>query len=243
MSVAIFTDNDFDKTNGVTTTLKALLRHAPPDLRVRIYTLSTADVDEPDYLALRSLSAPIPYYAEMQMYLPRMRKFRQRLAADGIRLLHLTTPGPAGLAARYFASHGGFQPGLRLVGSFHTNLAEYTTLLSGSTRLGSLMDEYMRWSVRRVRNRARPLPRHDESSDRAPLETVAAVAVVTRRRYVNLLASAAVDGTPGALGRERTLSGGALRRPRLTRERVGFARASRLTTAPRPRPAPSGHRR
>lgn len=48
MSVAIFTDNDFGKTNGVTTTLKALLRHAPPDLRLRIYTLSAADVDEPD---------------------------------------------------------------------------------------------------------------------------------------------------------------------------------------------------
>jgi glycosyltransferase involved in cell wall biosynthesis len=141
MSVAIFTDNDFDKTNGVTTTLKALLRHTPADLRLRIYTLSAVAVDEPDYLALRSLSAPIPFYSEMQMYLPRVREFRRRLVADGIRLLHLTTPGPAGLAAKYFAS----QRGLPLVGSFHTNLSEYTTLLSGSSRLGGLMGEYMRW--------------------------------------------------------------------------------------------------
>jgi glycosyltransferase involved in cell wall biosynthesis len=140
MSVAIFTDNDFDKTNGVTTTLKALLRHAPSDLRVRIYTLSEVEVDEPNYFAPRSLSVPIPFYSEMQMYLPRMRAFRRQLAADGVRLLHLTTPGPTGLAARYFASRG-----LRLVGSFHTNLAEYTTLLSGSKTLGDLMDEYMRW--------------------------------------------------------------------------------------------------
>jgi glycosyltransferase involved in cell wall biosynthesis len=145
MSVAIFTDNDFDKTNGVTTTLKALLRHAPPDLRVRIYTMSALKVDEPDYLALRSLSTPIPFYSEMRMYIPRMRELRRHLVADGIQLLHLTTPGPTGLAARYFASQGGFNPGLRLVGSFHTNLAEYTTLLSGSSRLGSLMEKYMRW--------------------------------------------------------------------------------------------------
>ena len=141
MSVAIFTDNDFDKTNGVTTTLKALLRHAPPDIRLRIYTLSEIDVDQPDYLALRSMSMPIPFYSEMQMYVPRMRRFRRRLAADGVRLLHLTTPGPTGLAARYFASRSR----LRLVGSFHTNLAEYTTILSGSRQLGNLMEEYMRW--------------------------------------------------------------------------------------------------
>ena len=30
MNVAIFTDNDFDKVNGVTTTLRAVLEHAPP---------------------------------------------------------------------------------------------------------------------------------------------------------------------------------------------------------------------
>jgi glycosyltransferase involved in cell wall biosynthesis len=32
-----------------------------------------------------------------------------------------------------------------MVGSFHTDLAAYTALLSGSRRLGALMREYMRW--------------------------------------------------------------------------------------------------
>jgi len=32
MRVAVFTDNDFDKVNGVTTALTALLDHAPPDI-------------------------------------------------------------------------------------------------------------------------------------------------------------------------------------------------------------------
>jgi glycosyltransferase involved in cell wall biosynthesis len=70
-----------------------------------------------------------------------------------MKLLHVTTPGPMGLAARYFASrvssdHARVQngpAGLRLVGSFHTNLSEYTTLLSGSARLGRVMEGYMRW--------------------------------------------------------------------------------------------------
>ena len=38
MNVAIFTDNDFNKVNGVTTTLRAVLDHAPPDIEPRIYT-------------------------------------------------------------------------------------------------------------------------------------------------------------------------------------------------------------
>jgi hypothetical protein len=52
MTVAVFTDNDFDKVNGVTTTLTAVLAHAPVDLRVRIYTAAPHDVDQPQYLGL-----------------------------------------------------------------------------------------------------------------------------------------------------------------------------------------------
>ncbi len=37
-SVAIFTDNDFEKVNGVTTALSAVLDHAPDDVDVRVYT-------------------------------------------------------------------------------------------------------------------------------------------------------------------------------------------------------------
>ena len=38
--VAVFTDNDFDKVNGVTTALTALVSHAPADVLPRIYTAS-----------------------------------------------------------------------------------------------------------------------------------------------------------------------------------------------------------
>jgi glycosyltransferase involved in cell wall biosynthesis len=141
MNVAIFTDNDFDKVNGVTTTLAEVLRGAPVEMRLRIYTAAPLAVEQPDYLALRSIGVPIPFYNEMRMYVPRLLAYVERARADRIDVVHLTTPGPVGLAALFVA----WRLGLPLVGSFHTNLAAYTALLSGSPRLGGLMREFMRW--------------------------------------------------------------------------------------------------
>lgn len=141
MKVAVFTDNDFDKTNGVTTTLNAVLRWAPADLEPRIYTSSALPVDVPDYLALRSFGVDIPFYRGMKMYWPRLGAFLAHARADGIGVVHYTTPGPVGLAAL----HTAWRLQLPMVGSFHTDLAAYTRLLSGSDWLGRLMGQYMRW--------------------------------------------------------------------------------------------------
>lgn len=141
MRVAIFTDNDFSKVNGVTTTLRAVLDHAPASLDLRVYTCEADDIEAREYLALSSYGIGIPYYREMKMYLPPFRRFLRHAAADGIDLVHYTTPGPVGLAAMWVAH----RLNLRMVGSFHTDLAEYTRVLSGSRRLGDLMHHYMRW--------------------------------------------------------------------------------------------------
>jgi glycosyltransferase involved in cell wall biosynthesis len=141
MRVGIFTDNDFGKVNGVTTTLKAVLAHAPSEFHLRVYTAADEGTDTPDYLAMKSIGVGIPFYAGMKMYMPRLRALVRQVRADGIDLLHLTTPGPLGLATLHVAT----QLHLPIVGSFHTDLAAYTRLLSGSSSLGSLMREYMRW--------------------------------------------------------------------------------------------------
>jgi glycosyltransferase involved in cell wall biosynthesis len=141
MRVAIFTDNDFGKVNGVTTTLNAVLRWRPSDIQARVYTAADVGVARPEYLALRSFGVGIPFYAEMKMYVPRFFAFLKHAKADGIELVHYTTPGPVGLAAMFVAS----RMKLPMVGSFHTQLSEYTALLSGSARLGQLMREYQRW--------------------------------------------------------------------------------------------------
>lgn len=141
MNVAIFTDNDFGKVNGVTTTLTAALDHAPPGMHLRIYTAAVLPVDAPDYLALKSFGVPIPFYGEMDMFVPRLRAYVAQARTEQMDVIHLTTPGPIGLAGMYAA----WRLRLPMVGSFHTDLAAYTAVLSGSPRLGALMREYMRW--------------------------------------------------------------------------------------------------
>jgi glycosyltransferase involved in cell wall biosynthesis len=139
--VAIFTDNDFEKVNGVTTALGAVLAGRPPDIAVRVYTASRLGCDAPDYLALPSWGIGIPFYRDMLMYWPPYRTILKRLVEDRINVVHLTTPGPMGLAALAAAR----RLRLPLVGSFHTDLARYTGLLSGSPALEAFMRGYMRW--------------------------------------------------------------------------------------------------
>ena len=95
MNVAIFTDNDFDKVNGVTTTFRAALqsracRHPPACLhRGVVAGRDRLTIWPCDRSACRSRST-----REMQIYLPRFCEFLKRARADRIDLVHLTTPGP-----------------------------------------------------------------------------------------------------------------------------------------------------
>jgi glycosyltransferase involved in cell wall biosynthesis len=145
MRVAVFTDADFDRPDGVTTSLGALLRHAPPDVRPRIYSLADLEVDEPEYLALRSPALPLPTRRHAPLYVPRLAELARRLALDDMRAIHLTTTGPAGLAARWLAYHTG----LPLVGSLHASAGPLVA--PGTGGWGDrprLREPYLRWLYR-----------------------------------------------------------------------------------------------
>ena len=139
--VAVFTDNDFAKVNGVTTTLSALLRHAPSGVEPCVYTHADRGAAGPGYVAMPAVGVGLPFYREMRVYLPRVRALRARVRADGGQLVHLTTPGPIGLAALHVAR----ALELPLIGSFHTDLGRYVGMLSGSARLERWLRLYMRW--------------------------------------------------------------------------------------------------
>ena len=141
MRVAIFTDNDFDKVNGVTTTLKATLRFAADDIEPRVYTAAATAIDTPRYFATAATGIGLPWYRDMRIYWPRVRAFAREVRRQHTDVIHVTTPGPIGLAGRWIAAHYG----LPLVGSYHTQLGDYTAVLSGSVRLGRLTEDYMRW--------------------------------------------------------------------------------------------------
>ena len=141
LNVGVFTDNDFEKVNGVTTSLRAAIDHAPADVHVRVYTCDASGLDTPHYLALKSRGVGIPFYREMKMYWPPFRRLLEQAVTDKLDVVHLTTPGPVGLSAMWVAS----RLRLPMVGSFHTHLAEYATRLSGSRQAGLLMQQYLRW--------------------------------------------------------------------------------------------------
>ncbi len=144
MRVAVFTDNDFDKVNGVTTTWRAVLDVARASRGVRMFTASDADVDLPDYYAAGSFGAGLPWYRDMRVFWPSVTRFDRELRRHRTTVIHVATPGPVGLVGRYLAGRHG----LPLVGSYHTQLGDYVRVFSGSRMLGSALDRYMRWFYR-----------------------------------------------------------------------------------------------
>jgi hypothetical protein len=103
LRVAIFTDDDLDHRNSLTVSLKQVLRRPPPDLRPRIYSAGSFDVNTRDYFAAAAAGLRVPYYRHRSVYRPRSRRFRRELELDGTGVIHVTTPGPVGLAGRRLA--------------------------------------------------------------------------------------------------------------------------------------------
>ena len=105
--VAVFTDNDFVKVNGVTTALSALLRYAPPGVDPCVYTHSDRTAERPGYVAMPAPGIGLPFYREMRVYLPRLWALCARVRADGIDLIDLASSrarrGAMSAAARRYA--------------------------------------------------------------------------------------------------------------------------------------------
>lgn len=144
MRVALFTDNDFAKINGVTTTLRAVLRFAGDEVQPRIYTAADCDADDLTYFATASIGVGLPYYRDMRIYWPHIARFARELTRHPVDLIHTTTPGPVGLAARWLAA----RLGLPLVGSYHTEFGAYGAVLSGSIGIGQTLERWVRWYYR-----------------------------------------------------------------------------------------------
>jgi glycosyltransferase involved in cell wall biosynthesis len=114
MRVAIFTDHDHDSSHPVTTALNAVRRWAPFGCQTRIYAAADR---------------------------PRLWACGQELRREGVDLVHITTPGPVGLAGRWMAA----RMGVPVVGSYHARPGDHVEAVSGSARLGRLIDDYAHW--------------------------------------------------------------------------------------------------
>jgi glycosyltransferase involved in cell wall biosynthesis/predicted metal-dependent phosphoesterase TrpH len=118
--------------HGVTHTLDEIRDRGVPGFEVEVIG-TDADVD-------RRLSAvaeiDIPYYAGLEIGVPSLPAIVDALAEGRYDLIHLVSPGPAGIGASLLAR----VLGLPVLGSYHTELAAYARLRSGHQHLEMLMN-------------------------------------------------------------------------------------------------------
>jgi glycosyltransferase involved in cell wall biosynthesis len=119
MNVAIFTDHPFGEANGIRTSLTAAVDCAPSSVRLRVYSVATETIETGDYIALPGVLIPRSRVGPFDVYLPRFNAYIERARADRIDVVHLTTPGPMGLAGVLTA----WRLALPVIGSFHSDLA------------------------------------------------------------------------------------------------------------------------
>ena len=113
--------------HGVTHTLDEIRERGVPGFEVEVIG-TDRNVD-------RRLSAvaevDIPFYPGLEVGVPALPAVVEALAEGRYELVHLCSPGPAGVAA---GLTGGIL-GLPIAGSYHTELAAYAGLRSGDPRL------------------------------------------------------------------------------------------------------------
>ena len=113
--------------HGVTSALAQVRERGVPGFEVELIG-TDASVD-------RRLSAvaeaEVPFYRDLRVGVPSLPAVVDALADGRYGLLHVVSPGPAGVAALLT----GRLLGLPVVGSYHTELAAYTALRSGDPML------------------------------------------------------------------------------------------------------------
>src|SRR6201994_2352816 len=116
--------------HGVTHTIQQIRERGVPGYEVEVIG-TDCDVD-------RRLSAvaeiDIPFYRGLQVGVPSLPAIVETLAEGRYDLVHLTSPGPAGIGAWLLAR----VLDLPVIGSYHTELAAYAGLRSGAAGLEAI---------------------------------------------------------------------------------------------------------
>src|SRR6185312_274451 len=141
MRITIVTETYFPQVNGVSRTLRELVRHLTG-------RGDAVQLIHPDYgeaiegsgqsHAVRSIA--LPFYKELYLPLPPFRAFHRAIDAFQPELVHIATEATLGLSALRFT----LKRRLRIVSSFHTNFDQY----SRHYRVGwarGVIGGYLRW--------------------------------------------------------------------------------------------------
>jgi predicted metal-dependent phosphoesterase TrpH len=124
--VALIADG-IEAMHGVTHTIEQIRERGVPGFEVEVVgTDPGVDRRLPAATALR-----VPFYEGMTLGVPGLPDLAETLAEGRYDLVHVTAPGPAGIAASLLSRVSGTP----LVASYHTELATYTGLRSGDDGL------------------------------------------------------------------------------------------------------------
>ncbi len=133
--VALIADG-IGSMHGVTRTIEEIRERGVPGFEVDVVG-TDAGVD-------RRLPAAaeleVPFYAGMKLGVPGLPDLVETLAEGRYDLVHVTAPGPAGVAATLL----GRVTGMPLLGSYHTELGAYTGLRSGEDGLEAIAEIALR---------------------------------------------------------------------------------------------------
>ncbi|HEY2536136.1 MAG TPA: glycosyltransferase [Solirubrobacteraceae bacterium] len=128
--VAILADG-IGSTHGVTRTIEEIRTRGVSGYEIEVVA-TDPEVD-------RRLSAvaeiDVPYYPGLRIGVPSLPAAVQTLADGAFDAIHVTSPGPAGVAGVLLAR----ALGLPLIGSYHTELTAYADLRSGRPELAGAM--------------------------------------------------------------------------------------------------------
>lgn len=124
--VALIADG-IEAMHGVTATIAQIREHGVPGFEVEVVgTDGGVDRRLP-----ASTEFEVPFYEGMRLGVPGLPDLAETLAEGRYDLIHVTAPGPAGVAATLLSRISG----MPLVGSYHTELGAYAGLRSGDSGL------------------------------------------------------------------------------------------------------------
>ena len=120
--VALIADG-IEAMHGVTRTIAQIREHDIPGCEVEVIGTDRAVDRRLPVVA----ELDVPFYEEMTLGVPSLADLAETLAEGRYDLIHVTAPGPSGIASVLLARMAG----VPLVGSYHTELAAYAGLRTG----------------------------------------------------------------------------------------------------------------
>jgi glycosyltransferase involved in cell wall biosynthesis/predicted metal-dependent phosphoesterase TrpH len=141
--------------HGVSHTIERIREHGVPGYEVEVIgTDRSVDRRLPAVAEVE-----VPFYAGMQIGIPSIPELVETLAEGRYDLIHLSSPGPAGVGAALTARIGGTP----LIGSYHTELAAYAGLRTQDPALEAGMRAALSLFYRQCRVVLSPSPASDDS--------------------------------------------------------------------------------